>query len=279
MRGAIAGDLAGSRFERRNWRERPPGPDRERLFTAAREDTAGPGEEVSRFTDDTVLTIAVAEALLFDLDMAETLRAWGRRYPGRGYGGQFRRWLAGALPDGYGSFGNGAAMRASPAGFLAASIEEALALAARSALPTHNHPEGIAGAQAVALGVVLLRAGADAAQLGRELSARFGYDLSRPLAWYEAQGAFDVSCRGTIPAAYAAFAAASDFAGALHAAIRANGDSDTIAAIAGAWAEAAWGVPDWIRREVDARLPGEMRRVLEAAEARAAALAPPRRHS
>ncbi|MCS6971218.1 MAG: ADP-ribosylglycohydrolase family protein [Planctomycetota bacterium] len=269
MLGAIAGDIAGSRFEFHNYRERPPDADRERLFTSDTEETVDRRQrEVSHFTDDTVMTIAVADALLHERDMATTLRAWGQRYPGRGYGGRFRRWLEGELPDGYGSWGNGAAMRASPAGHFATSVEEALALAERTALPTHNHPEGIAGAQAVALGVFLLRAGATPAAVGEELTRRFAYDLSRPLAWYEAHNEFDESCRGTIPVAFAAFIAAQDFAGALRHAIRCNGDTDTIAAVAGAWAEAAWGVPPWIRREVERRLPAEMLSVLARAEER-----------
>lgn len=271
MLGAIAGDIIGSRFEYNDYRNRgKDGSGRDfRLFTEKTEFDDASDHKISKFTDDSVLTVAVADALLEGKDMADALRAWGERYPGRGYGSGFGRWLAGELTGPYQSKGNGSAMRASAAGHLAATAEQAMDLGRRSAEVTHDHPEGIKGAQAVSLGVWMLRSGADKNALRDELEKRFGYDLRKPLDWYRRTNQFSEQCEKTVPPAFAAFLEADDFESAMRNAVSVGGDSDTIACVAGAWAEAAWGVPDGIREEVLKRITPEMRNVLEKAETHA----------
>jgi ADP-ribosylglycohydrolase len=249
MRGAIAGDVIGSRFEHFpfKYKEFP-------LFS-----------RISRPTDDTVMTVAVAEAMLGDGDYREAFRRWGHRYPRAGYGGTFRKWLA--LPDEeagpYGSFGNGSAMRVSPVGWLRHSVEEILAEAERTALPTHNHPEGIKGAQAIALAVFLARTGAGKDMIRSEIEGRFGYDLGRQLDAIRPVYRPDVTCQGSVPEALIAFLESTDWEDAVRNAVSLGGDSDTQACMAGAVAEAFYGgVPAEIRAEVEGRLPADMREVL-----------------
>lgn len=268
MLGAIAGDIIGSRFEFNNYRKQVGDPDRDLLFTEATEFTQEGGRKkskISEFTDDTVMTLAVADALMNKKDMGATLKEWGHKYPNRGYGGGFGLWLKGERPDRYNSWGNGSAMRASAAGHFATTAEEALLLAEKSAEITHNHPEGIKGAQAVALGVWMLRNGQDKTIVRKELETRFGYDFSKPVQWYKQFNEFSEKCAETIPPAFTAFFEAENFEQAIRNAVESNGDTDTIAAITGAWAEAAWGVPDNIREEVLKRITPEMREVLQKA--------------
>ncbi|MBQ4579225.1 MAG: ADP-ribosylglycohydrolase family protein [Clostridia bacterium] len=220
-----------------------------------------------RFTDDTVMSIAVADALMNSLDMAASLSKYGRMYPAAGYGGSFRRWLASDDAPSYGSYGNGSAMRASAAGWVAASLEEALQLAEQSALPTHSHPEGIRGAQVVAGCIWLLRQGKTKAEIrqwvtDQDYSLDFTIDQIRPV--YQ----FDVSCQGSVPHAIAAFLEAEDFESAIRLGISIGGDSDTIACIAGALAEVYWGAPDWMVAHVVARLPEPLYTPLADFEAR-----------
>ncbi|HTL26143.1 MAG TPA: ADP-ribosylglycohydrolase family protein [Burkholderiales bacterium] len=247
MLGAIAGDMIGVPWEALGEKRYEFA-----LFT-----------EFSRFSDDTVMTLAVAHALLEKRDYAATMREFGRRYPAIGYGAHFERWIYDDSMGPYNSYGNGGAMRASPIGYVAASAEEALAEAARCAAPTHNHPEGIKGAQAVALSVFLARSGASKAEIRREIATRVGYDLQRTVAGIRPGYTFDVAAQRSVPEALICFLDATDFEGAVRNAVSLGGDADTMACIAGAIAEAHWGVPDAIAAEARKRLPAELLAVLE----------------
>ncbi len=248
MLGAIAGDIAGSVYE---WA--PVKHTDFPLYT-----------EASRFTDDSVLTIAVAEALLDGEDYVAALQRWGQKYPDAGYGGTFIQWLFNTNPVPYNSWGNGSAMRVSPVGFAADSIDTVLREARRSAAVTHDHPEGIKGAQATALAIFLARNGASKDVIRAELEQRFGYDLGRTLDEIRPNYRFDVSCQGSVPEAIIAFLESEHFEDALRKSISLGGDSDTQACIAGGIAEAFYGgVPEAIAHEVRKRLPGEFIEVIE----------------
>jgi ADP-ribosylglycohydrolase len=245
--GAIAGDIIGSPYEHQ-----------------AQKTTDFPlFSPVSRFTDDTVLTVAVAEAILMAEDYAAALRRWGRRYPHAGYGGSFRAWLMYNVARPYGSFGNGSAMRVSPVGWGFDSLEATLEQAERSAAITHDHPEGIKGAQAVAQAIYLARKGAGKDEIRRETSLRFGYALDRSLSDIRPNYEFNVTCQGSVPEAIIAFLESTDFESSIRNAVSLGGDADTLAAIAGAIGEAFYGpAPEAIATEVQARLPEEMWQVL-----------------
>jgi len=248
MLGAIAGDVIGSVYE-----ARPAKTTDFALFPQG-----------SRFTDDTVLTIATAEALLGDGDYAGAYRRYGRAFPAAGYGASFYRWLFSADAGPYESWGNGAAMRVSPLGFALDSVEDVLAEAARSAAVTHNHPEGVKGAQATALAIFLARTGVDKAGIRSEIQHRFAYDLTRSLDAIRPGYRFDVSCQGSVPESLIAFLEASDFAGAVRNAVSLGGDADTMACIAGGVAEAFYGaVPEQIAEKVRSRLPDAFLNVLD----------------
>ena len=249
MLGAILGDIVGSVYEGRGLK-RADVP----LF--------GPG---SCFTDDTVLTVATCDAILGGRDYRACYRAYGRRYPAAGYGGAFREWMWRDDDAAYGSWANGSAMRVSPVGWAAASAEEALSEAARSSRATHDHPDAVAGAQAVALGVFLLRRGAAKDDLRRELAARFAYDLGRRLDDVRPSYAFDVSAKGSVPEAVLAFLESESVEHAVRLAVSLGGDADTQAAIAGALAEAFHGgLPAPLEAQVFARLPEELAAVVRA---------------
>ncbi|HTN29024.1 MAG TPA: ADP-ribosylglycohydrolase family protein [Burkholderiales bacterium] len=253
MLGAIAGDMIGVPWEALG-EKRYDFP----LFT-----------EFSRFSDDTVMALAIAHALLEKRDYAETMRDFGRRYPAIGYGGHFERWIYDATMGPYNSYGNGGAMRASPIGYAAGTAEQALAKAEQCAAPTHNHPEGIKGAQAVALAVFLARSGAPKAEIRREIATRIGYDLGRTVDEIRPAYTFDVAAERSVPEAIICFLDAGDFEGAVRNAISLGGDADTMACIAGAIAEAHWGgVPESIAAEVRKRLPQEFLDLLERFRAR-----------
>lgn len=223
----------------------------------------------SRFTDDTVMTIATAEALLSGEAYDRAYRRWGRRYPYAGYGGAFRRWLHAEDARPYGSWGNGSAMRVSPVALACDSAEQVLAEAERSAAVTHDHPEGIKGAQAAALAVFLARTGASKAEIRRELIVRFGYDLSRTIEEIRPTYRFDVSCQRSVPEALIAFLDTSSLEDAVRTAISLGGDADTQAAIAGA-AAAAFDdvVPQELLAAIRGRVPADMLDVLDAFTAR-----------
>lgn len=222
MLGAIAGDLVGSRFEAHPIKSK----DFELLAPQC------------RITDDSVLSLAVAQSLLEGIGYADNLKAFFRRYPRAGYGGNFMFWAASQDRAPYYSFGNGSAMRVSPVGWHMDSEEKVLLEAEKSASVTHNHPEGIKGAQAVALAVFRARLGGDKETIRREIEERFQYDLSRNLEDIRPGYSFDVTCQGSVPEAIIAFLQAEDFEDSLRNAISLGGDSDTQACIAGAVAEA-----------------------------------------
>ena len=204
-------------------------------------------------------TLAVADCLLRGKPYAATLRDYGRRYPDRGYGGMFRKWLASDDMGPYQSFGNGSAMRVSPVGFAMGSIDEVLAEAKRSAEVTHDHPEGIKGAQALALAVFLARRGADKETIRGEIAGRFGYDMQRTVAAIRPRYKFDVTCQGSVPEAILAFLDSDDVEHALRLAISLGGDADTLACMAGAVAQAYYKrVPAAIVAEVQVRLTPEL---------------------
>ena len=167
------------------------------------------------FTDDTVLTAATAQALLTDGDYTRAYQDFSRRYPGRGYGGRYAQWIWAKDPQPYYSWGNGSAMRVSPVGFAFDTVKEVLAEAKRSAAVTHNHPEGIKGAQATALAILLARQGADQAAIRDEITGRFGYDLSRTLDDIRPGYQFNESCQQTVPEAITAILESTDFENAI----------------------------------------------------------------
>lgn len=247
MLGAIAGDIIGSRFE-----HAPIKTVEFELFTGA-----------SCFTDDTVLTVAVADGIYHGVGYADRLKAYFRHYPNAGYGGGFLQWAQSDSTVPYNSWGNGSAMRVSPIGFAFNSLEEVLREAEKSAAVTHNHPEGIKGAQATALAVFLARTGVNKDALAAEVASRFGYDLSTPLDVLRRNHAFDVSCQGTVPPALRAFLESVDFEDAVRKAISLGGDSDTLACIAGGIAHAFYRhIPDRIVDAVLERLDSPLRRVV-----------------
>jgi ADP-ribosylglycohydrolase len=248
MLGAIAGDIIGSVFE-----HDPVKTVSFPLFSSH-----------SRFTDDTVLTIAVAYAILRDGDYAAALKAFARNYPGAGYGMSFYRWMKAEEMKPYNSWGNGSAMRVSPVGFAFDSSEAVLKEAQRCAAVTHNHPEGIKGAQATALAIYLSRQGIDKADIRYELTTRFGYEVERRLAEIRPVYFFDVSCQGSVPESLIAFFESRNYEDAVRNAISLGGDADTMGCIAGAVAQSFYRkIPPKIVREARKRLPDEFLGVLD----------------
>ena len=227
MIGAIAGDIIGSVYE--------ASPIKTKDFTLF--------HRHCRFTDDSVLTVAVAQAILTDGDYRRWLWEIGRRHPHAGYGGSFINWLFSSDPQPYNSWGNGAAMRVSPVGFAFDGIDDVLAEAARTAEISHNHPEGIKGAQAAALAVFLARTTRDKGVVRQEVADRFGYDLDRSVDGIRPSYGFNISCRKTVPEAVIAFLDSDSYEDAVRNAISLGGDSDTLACITGSIAEALYGPP------------------------------------
>ena len=249
MIGAIGGDIIGSIYEARpiKTKEFP-------LF-----------DPRCRFTDDTVLTLAVAKAIVGDRDYLKAVWELGRRYPHAGYGGSFIRWLSSDQPRPYNSWGNGSAMRVSPVGFAFDNVNIILEQAKLSAAISHNHPEGIKGAQATALAVFLARTTHDKTIVRGEISARFDYDLARTVDGIRPDYAFDVSCQGTVPEAIICFLDSHSYEDAVRNAISLGGDSDTLACITGAIAEAFYGpVPSEIETLVRESLTPELLKILDA---------------
>lgn len=239
------------------------------IFCASYEFDPEPRENVDLFerhrffTDDTVLTIATADALLTDGDYTRAYREWGHRYPNCSWGIRFNGWLFGDDPRPYNSFGNGSAMRVSPVGWAFDTLEETLAEAERSAAVSHNHPEGIKGAQATAAAIFLARNGATKEDIRAEITDRFHYDLTRTIAEIRPDYSFNETCQGSVPEALTAFLDADDYEHTLRLVISLGGDADTQAAIAGAVAEAYWGdIPETIKAEVDRLLPSDMAEVV-----------------
>jgi ADP-ribosyl-[dinitrogen reductase] hydrolase len=242
MLGAIIGDIVGSIYEFENHRSKAfP------LF--------GPGVD---FTDDTVCTVALADALLRNADPAATLRAWCRRYPDRGYGGMFRQWIVDESLGSYKSFGNGAAMRVSAAALLGVDLVSALFLTDRITVITHDHPEGMKGARATVTAICLARTGESAETISQTVAHRFGYDMNRTVDAIRPGYVFNETCQRTVPEALICALEAADFEDAIRNAISIGGDSDTVACIAGGVAEARFGIPEPIAAEALRRLPQEM---------------------
>lgn len=246
--GAIIGDIAGSRFEFcDDWKSTEF-----QLFT-----------ENCEFTDDTVMTVAVADWLLNGRDLVESMQDWGRRYPNRGYGGMFYDWLfTQQNPQPYNSYGNGSGMRVSPVGFYAQSLEEALDLAKRSAEVTHNHPEGIKGAQAIASAIYLARTGKDKKYIREYLQSTFEYDLCRTCDDIRPDYCFNETCQGSCPEAIIAFLDSSSFESAIRLAVSLGGDSDTIACMTGGIAAAYYGISARLVERAMTFLPDDIRQTV-----------------
>ena len=244
MIGAIAGDIVGSRFE-----GSPAPKPGFTLFDAT-----------CRFTDDTVCSLAVAEALLDEGDFATTLKTFVRRHPERGYGGMFRQWALSDRRSGYGSWGNGAPMRVAAVGWLAMDQADADRQAAAQAKVSHDHPDAVAGAQAVARAILALRTGDDVTRLRAELEEAFGYDLDPKLAFSE--GGFDISTAGSVPPALVAAFESESWESAVRTAVGLGGDTDTLACIAGSVAEARYGVPEDLAAHARAYLTDDLRATL-----------------
>jgi ADP-ribosylglycohydrolase len=218
-----------------------------------------------RFTDDTVLTIATAYAILSGTSYETAYREFGREHPNAGYGGSFYDWLHAEDPRPYSSWGNGSAMRVAPVGFAFGSTSEVLREAERSAAVTHNHVEGIKGAQATALAVFMARTGASKDEIREHLVERFGYDLHRTVEQIRPDYRWDVSCQRSVPEAIVAFLDSSDVEDAIRLAVSLGGDADTQAAISGGIAEAFYRrVPETIVLAVRQRLPPRFIEVIEA---------------
>jgi len=226
--GAIIGDIAGSRFEHKPHKNPHD-------F-----DLILPSHRRCHFTDDTVLTIAVADALIHERPYDETIRYWAKKYPSAGYGGTFRKWMHDETMGAYNSWGNGSAMRVSPCAYLP-TLEQVLEEAKVSAVCTHNHEEGIKGAQATAACIFLARNGTSKADIKKYVVETFGYDLDRTVESIRPAYRFDVSCQGSVPEAIIAFLDGTSFEDTLRLAISLGGDSDTQAAIAGSIAQAFYG--------------------------------------
>ena len=248
MLGAIIGDIVGSRFEFNNIHSKH--------FELFASDCG--------FTDDTICTCAVADAALHGTPYRTALLGWCRCYPAPmgGYGGSFVRWLNSNDPQPYGSYGNGSAMRVSAIGWLYPTLDDVLLQARLSAEPTHNHPEGIKGAQAVAAAIFLLKGGAGKREVAAYVEETFGYDLSGSVEWLRAHNVFNETCQVTVPQAFVCFAQSDGFEDAVRNAVSIGGDSDTIGAIAGSLAEAHYGIPADIRRRALGYLDSAMTAVV-----------------
>lgn len=239
--GTIFGDIAGSTYE----------------FRACKNYKFITVPEKSHFTDDTVMTLAVANWLMKnpndDNVLIEEMQKLGKKYPKAGYGGMFRKWLVDENPKPYNSFGNGSAMRVSPCAWIASSLADAEYLAEVSARVTHNHPEGIKGAKAVAAAIYLAKISTPKEDIKEYIERISGYNLSRTVQEIKDSGyCFDSTCQGSVPESIIAFLESDDFEDCIRKAIWLGGDADTQAAIAGSIAEAYYG-----------RVPGQFIGVVE----------------
>lgn len=258
MYGAILGDIIGSPFEF----DRGDKTKDFKLFSRR-----------SHFTDDSVMTLAVCEALLkvgqdatvkeIEDAVISSMQSWGRRYPHAGYGGYFRRWLTACHPEPYNSFGNGSAMRVSAVGWLYDSLENTRTVAKATANVTHNHPEGIKGAEATASAIFMARNGSSKEEIKKYIENEFHYDLNRTLDEIRSSYHMDETCQKTVPEAIIAFLEAKDFEDAIRNAVSLGGDTDTLGAITGSIAEAYYGIPEWLMTECRKRINRDMRVVLD----------------
>ncbi|MBE6341532.1 MAG: ADP-ribosylglycohydrolase [Bacteroidales bacterium] len=247
MIGVVIGDIAGSTFEFNNTDDYNfP------LFARG-----------SDYTDDTICSVAVADAILSGKSYQESLHAWCNKYPDPkgAYGGSFSRWIMSSKPKPYNSFGNGAAMRVGPVGWAFEAESIVAAEAQKSAECTHNHPEGIKGAVAVAKAIFMLRTTKDKNSLSDIIAMYDGY--KRPK-----RGVFDVTCQGCVPLALDIIMQSRNFEDAIRLAVSYGGDTDTVGAIVGAMAEAIYDVPSNLREMAFAMLPDEMKVVVSEFEAK-----------
>lgn len=260
MYGALLGDIIGSpyEFDRGNKTKDFPFFDKGAVFT-----------------DDSVMTIAVAEALMRANDLGiineeaatkdlviETMRKWGRKYPGAGYGRQFFTWLKLKNSEAYNSYGNGSAMRVSSAGWLFDDFEATRKVARWTAEVTHNHPEGVKGADATASAIWMARNGHSKDEIREFITGEIGYDLSRTCDEIRPGYHHVESCQETVPEAITAFLEGTDFEDVIRTAVSLGGDCDTLTCIAGSIAEAFYGVPDYLKEECENRLPDDMADIL-----------------
>ncbi|MBS5591882.1 MAG: ADP-ribosylglycohydrolase family protein [Catenibacterium sp.] len=258
MYGAILGDIIGSPFEF----DRGDKTKDFKLFSRR-----------SHFTDDSVMTLAVCEALLkvgqnaavkeIEDAVITSMQSWGRRYPHEGYGGYFRHWLTARHPEPYNSFGNGSAMRVSAAGWLYDSLEKTRVVAKATANITHNHPEGIKGAEATASAIFMARNGSSKEEIKKYIENEFHYDLNRTLDEIRPSFHMDETCQKTVPEAIIAFLEARDFEDAIRNAVSLGGDTDTLGAITGSIAEAYFGISETLISECRNRINKDMRDVVD----------------
>jgi ADP-ribosylglycohydrolase len=248
MIGAIAGDIIGSVYE--------PCPIKTKEFDLF--------DSRCRFTDDSVMTVAVADSIIKGRPYKESLQEVGRRYPYAGYGGSFIQWLYSDDPRPYNSWGNGSAMRVSPVGFAFSTEDDVILEAKKTAEISHNHPEGIKGAQATALAVFIARTVRDKDEIRKQISKRFGYDLNPSVDDIRPTYRFDISCQGTVPEAIISFLDSQSYEDAVRNAVSLGGDSDTLACITGGIAEAFYGtVPSHIKEKVKEILTPDLWEVTE----------------
>jgi len=247
MYGAIIGDIAGSKYEFISYKKKPR--------TIMDKDCF--------FTDDTVMTVAVADALMHNRDLTDTIKLYGRTFPDAGYGSTFNQWLNSNDELPYFSFGNGAAMRVSAAAWLGSTWTEVMDLATKATFVTHNHPEGLKGAQATATAIYMARKGYAKEDISCYIESTFDYDLKFTLDEIRPIYRFNETCQFTVPQAIVAFLESTDFEDAIKLAISLGGDADTLAAITGSIAEAYYMIPDKFIKKAKTFLPPEFRTVLD----------------
>ena len=258
MLGAIIGDIVGSPYEFSEKKKRKDF----KLFS-----------RWSSFTDDTVMTIAIADALRnvdndagkaeMEEKFVESMRFWGNRYNDVGYGGLFYNWLMADYPIPYGSFGNGSAMRVSSVGWMYDSLEQTIEVAGWTAEVTHNHPEGIKGAKATASAIWMARKGYSKDEIKSFIEKEFKYDLCRTCDEIRPEYKFDATCQGSVPESIIAFLESTDYEDCVRTAVSLGGDTDTMACIAGGIAEAFYGIPEGIIKEGRKRLSPDLRKVVD----------------
>lgn len=255
MYGAILGDIIGSPYEFDMGGKTKDFP----LFS-----------EDCTYTDDTVMTLAVAEAFTdapndenaIRQRLIQAMQKWGHLYPAAGYGVRFCGWLQSNNPQPYNSYGNGSAMRISSVAWLYNDLETVRRMARISAEVTHNHPEGIKGANATASAIFLARTGHTKAEIKTYIASQFGYDLSRTCDEIRPNYHHVESCQETVPEAITAFLEGETFEDVIRTAVSLGGDSDTLTCIAGSIAEGFYGVPEELKQECRNRLPQELRAIL-----------------
>jgi ADP-ribosylglycohydrolase len=264
--GAIIGDICGSIYE---WNNR-------KTTNPAEINLVNPlisffslfnflNGRYYHFTDDSILTVATADALLQKQHYGKAYKDWARRFPNAGYGGRFSHWLQTGSPEPYNSHGNGSAMRISPVGWVFATLDDTLAEAKRSAEVTHNHPEGIKGAQSVATAMFLARNGKPKQEIKEYIEMTFGYDLNRTTDQIRPDYTFHGDCMTSVPEAIICFLESENYVHAIQLAISIGGDTDTIACITGGIAEAFYReIPDELIRFAEAKLTNEMNQVIVA---------------